>query len=117
MAANVGAKQFMKKAGKKDPELMVLGGIMVSILGVAGYMMGSKSVTENDTTDVKAVPKSAPWEENATGKGNYKYKYYPEGDTNATPKEAPSALHAVVVPNVTLPKEHHATWNKWGKDV
>lgn len=45
---------------------------MASIFGVAGYMFASKSVTENDTTDVKIARNSAPWEENGSGKANYK---------------------------------------------
>lgn len=53
-----------------------------------------------------------PWEGNAQGK----YQYHPGGDPNAPPRDAPSALNSVVVPNVTLPKELHDKFNKWGKD-
>lgn len=42
-----------------------------------------------------------PWE---TGSGEGKYQYYPGGDRNADPKEAPSAINVVVVPDVNLPK-------------
>lgn len=42
-----------------------------------------------------------PWE---TGSGEGKYSYYPGGDRNAEPKEAPSAVNVVVVPDVNLPK-------------
>lgn len=42
-----------------------------------------------------------PWE---TGSGEGKYQYYPGGDRSATPKDAPSAVNVVVVPDVTLPK-------------
>lgn len=41
-----------------------------------------------------------PWE---TG-GQGKYQYYPGGDRSAEPKDAPSAVNTVVVPNVNLPK-------------
>lgn len=54
-----------------------------------------------------------PWEGDASGG---KYKYHPGGDLNQEPKEAPSALNVVVVPNVTLPKELHDKFNKWGKE-
>lgn len=42
-----------------------------------------------------------PWE---TGAADGKYKYYPGGDRSAEPKDAPSAVNVVVVPDVTLPK-------------
>jgi hypothetical protein len=45
-----------------------------------------------------------------------RYKYHPGGDPRNAPKEAPSALHSVIVPNVNLPKELHEKYNKWGKD-
>ena len=35
---------------------------------------------------------------------HFKYQYHPGGDPNKAPKDAPSALHSVIVPNVTLPK-------------
>lgn len=41
-----------------------------------------------------------PWESETAGK----YKYHPGGDPNAAPKDAPSAVNVVVVPDVTLPK-------------
>ena len=53
-----------------------------------------------------------PWEGGAQGK----YQYHPGGDPRAPPKDAPSALNAVVIPNVTLPKELHDKFNKWGKE-
>ena len=33
-----------------------------------------------------------------------KYQYHPGGDRTKAPKEAPSALNSVIVPNVNLPK-------------
>ena len=35
---------------------------------------------------------------------HFKYQYHPGGDPNKAPKNAPSALHSVIVPNVNLPK-------------
>jgi hypothetical protein len=37
---------------------------------------------------------------NAVGR----YQYHPGGDPKNPPKDAPSALHSVIVPNVNLPK-------------
>lgn len=42
-----------------------------------------------------------PWEAES---GDGKYRYYPKGDTSAAPKDAPSAVNVVVVPDVNLPK-------------
>ena len=43
-----------------------------------------------------------PWQTDGSQLG--KYKYHPGGDPTKPPKEAPSALHSVIVPNVNLPK-------------
>jgi len=49
-----------------------------------------------------------PWQtdsaKGAPAGENFKYQYHPGGDQNAAPKNAPSALHSVIVPNVNLPK-------------
>ena len=42
-----------------------------------------------------------PWE---TGATEGKYRYHPGGNKNLEPKDAPSAVNVVIVPNVTLPK-------------
>jgi hypothetical protein len=42
-----------------------------------------------------------PWE---SGSGEGKYQYHPGGDASAAPKDAPSAVNVVIVPNVNLPK-------------
>ncbi len=42
-----------------------------------------------------------PWE---TGATEGKYRYHPGGDGSVEPKDAPSAVNVVVVPNVNLPK-------------
>lgn len=46
---------------------------------------------------------SMPWETDST---HGKYQYYPGADANAPPKDAPSAVNVVVVPDVELPKVH-----------
>lgn len=55
---------------------------------------------------------SAPWESGTSGK----YQYHPGGDRSAAPRDAPSALHSVIVPNVDLPKHLHDHFNKYDKD-
>lgn len=58
--------------------------------------------TPTSSTSEQKVPHAGhPWE---IGSGEGKYSYYPGGDRNAEPKEAPSAVNTVVVPNVDLPK-------------
>ena len=42
-----------------------------------------------------------PWE---TGSEAGKYQYHPGGDPANAPKDAPSAVNVVVVPDVDLPK-------------
>lgn len=42
-----------------------------------------------------------PWE---TGSTEGKYRYHPGGNPQAEPKDAPSAVNVVIVPDVTLPK-------------
>lgn len=42
-----------------------------------------------------------PWE---TGATEGKYRYHPGGDPQAAPKDAPSAVNVVVIPDVNLPK-------------
>ena len=41
-----------------------------------------------------------PWEASTKGK----YQYHPGGDPSAAPKDAPSAVNVVVIPEVNLPK-------------
>ncbi|KAL2269476.1 hypothetical protein VTJ83DRAFT_1660 [Remersonia thermophila] len=104
-------EQALKSESKKNPEILILGGVMVAALAGAGYYFGTnptKSTSEN------AVPlKSMPWESGST---SGKYQYYPGADPSAAPKDAPSAINVVVVPDVTLPKRLHDKYNKWGKE-
>ncbi|KAL8393370.1 hypothetical protein RB595_003225 [Gaeumannomyces hyphopodioides] len=135
------AQPELKKQGKKDPELIILGGIMVAAFGGAGLYFGRSPTS---STSEKTVPMAGmPWE---TGSESGKYRYHPGGDSSAAPKDAPSAVNVVVVPNVNLPKvrqqshdisylpyytrspadfflvfssslqELHDKYNKWGKE-
>jgi hypothetical protein len=45
-----------------------------------------------------------PWQVDSDGKEDFKYQYHPRGDRSAAPKNAPSALNTVIIPNVNLPK-------------
>lgn len=73
---------------------------------------GRTPTTSTSEATVNIAKDGMPWEGGAQGK----YQYHPGGDSTAAPKDAPSALNAVVVPNVTLPAELHEKFNKFGKD-
>ncbi|KAH7362548.1 hypothetical protein B0T11DRAFT_281015 [Plectosphaerella cucumerina] len=110
MAADAG-KATLQQETKRNPELYVLGGVMVAAFGGAGLYFGS---SPTKATDEQYVAKAgAPWE---TGSSEGAYRYHPGGDRSKEPREAPSAVNTVVVPNVTLPKELHDKFNKWGKE-
>lgn len=64
--------------------------------------LGSSPTTSTSESKVKMAKSSMPWE--GTDAGTGKYQYHPGGDSSAAPKEAPSAVNVVVVPDVTLPK-------------
>jgi hypothetical protein len=53
-----------------------------------------------------------PWEGDSAGEG--KYKYHPGGDMDNAPKDAPSAINVVVVPDVTLPKVWTVLYHRAG---
>ncbi|KAJ3496642.1 hypothetical protein NLG97_g2499 [Lecanicillium saksenae] len=106
------ADQSLKAESKRNPETLILGGVMVAALGGAGYYFGRNPTTSTSESSVHITKGGAPWESGAEGK----YKYHPGGDPNAEPRDAPSAVNTVVVPNVTLSQEFHDKYNKWGKD-
>ncbi|GAB0137952.1 PakB [Epichloe bromicola] len=104
--------ESLKAQSKRNPETMILGAVMVAALGGAGFYFGRTPTKSTSENPVSIAHGGMPWEGDVQGK----YKYHPGGDLSAEPKDAPSALNAVVVPNVTLPKELHDKYNKWGKD-
>lgn len=74
----------------------------------------TSALPREDNNRLNIVKDTEPWnasdeELEKMGK-DYKYKYYPHADYRNKPRTAPSALHSVVVPNVTLPK---VCW-EWG---
>ncbi|KAK4102685.1 hypothetical protein N658DRAFT_505746 [Parathielavia hyrcaniae] len=106
-------EEALKTESKKNPEIMILGGVVVCALTGAGYYFGRNPTMSTSENTVPLAQKSMPWE---TGATQGKYQYHPGGDASAAPKDAPSAVNVVVVPNVNLPKELHDKYNKWGKD-
>ncbi|KAF1841432.1 uncharacterized protein K460DRAFT_379513 [Cucurbitaria berberidis CBS 394.84] len=106
-------KQALKAGAKRDPELYVLLAIMSGVFGLAGWHFSRSPTSASSELSVAKASDSEPWKQGASGSSPY--QYHPGGDTNIK-KDAPSALNVVVIPNVTLPKELHDTYNKWGKD-
>lgn len=62
---------------------------------------GRTPTTSTSESSVSVAKAGMPWEQDG---GPGKYKYHPGGDSGAAPKDAPSAINVVVVPNVDLPK-------------
>ncbi|EHK96453.1 hypothetical protein GLAREA_10879 [Glarea lozoyensis ATCC 20868] len=114
-----GAGQLHKGA-KRDPELYVLLGVMSGAFGLAGFYFGRKPTSATSEANVAMAPNSMPWQRETTdgdeARADFKYSYHPAGNPKNPPKDAPSALHSVIVPKVNLPKELHEKYNKWGKD-
>ncbi|KAF2090391.1 hypothetical protein K490DRAFT_35562 [Saccharata proteae CBS 121410] len=105
-------KQALKQAGRRDPELYVLMTIMAGAFGLVGWHFSRSPTSASSENPVSKVPDSEPWK---TG-GEGKYQYHPGGDERQAPRDAPSALNTVIIPNVNLPKELHDKYNKYGKD-
>ncbi|KFY94032.1 hypothetical protein V498_04089 [Pseudogymnoascus sp. VKM F-4517 (FW-2822)] len=96
----------------------VLMGTMCAAVGGAGYYLGANPTSGTSEAQIATSPNSKPWEKPAPSdsKGDFKYQYHPGGNPANAPRDAPSALHSVIIPNVNLPKELHEKYNKWGKD-
>jgi len=80
---------------------------MSGAFGLAGFYFGRKPTSATSEAEVSVANSSMPWEvdhDSDDHSKHFKYQYHPKGDKSATPKNAPSALNTVVVPNVTLPK-------------
>ncbi|KAB2580540.1 hypothetical protein BFW01_g3439 [Lasiodiplodia theobromae] len=112
VAEKQASKDALKQAGKKDPELYVLWTVMAGAFGLAGWYFSRSPTTSTSEKSVPKVPGTEPWNTGSDGK----YQYYPGGDSSQAPRDAPSALNTVIIPNVNLPKELHEKWNKYGKD-
>lgn len=81
--------------------------ILPSILPVPSFtnhthLRPGRSPTSATSESTVGLAKSGmPWENNAS---EGKYRYHPGGDGSLEPKDAPSAINVVVIPNVDLPK-------------
>ncbi|MCJ1331842.1 hypothetical protein MMC10_008534 [Thelotrema lepadinum] len=107
--------QRLQKSAKRDPELYILLAVMSCAFGLAGWYFGRKPTSASSESQVPMAHGSMPWQTEG-GSNDSKYQYHPGGDQSKAPKDAPSALNTVIVPNVNLPKHLHDKWNKWGKD-
>jgi len=100
--------------------VQILLAIMSGAFGLAGFHFGRKPTSSSSEAPVSMAPGTMPWQvESSKGENadeHFKYQYHPGGDPTKAPKDAPSALHSVIVPNVNLPKSLHDKYNKWGKD-
>lgn len=76
------------------------------------YVTARKPTSSSSEQPVSMAANSKPWESGTSGK----YQYHPGGDRTLAPKDAPSALHSVIVPNVNLPKHLHEQFNKYDKE-
>lgn len=65
---------------------------------------GRSPTKATDETHVEIAKSGMPWESEG---GEGKYSYHPGGNTSNAPKDAPSAVNVVIVPNVTLPKVNY----------
>ncbi|KAL8675239.1 MAG: hypothetical protein Q9168_000359 [Polycauliona sp. 1 TL-2023] len=114
-----GKETVLQKGAKRDPELYILLTIMTGAFGLAGYHFGRKPTSSSSEAPVSMAEGTMPWQTSSAGgkaDAHFKYQYHPGGDRTKAPKDAPSALHSVIVPNVTLPKKLHDQFNKWGKE-
>lgn len=75
-------------------------------------LSGRSPTSSTSESPVHIAQGGMPWDSDTLGK----YKYHPGGDLSKAPRDAPSALNSVVIPNVTVPKEMHDQFNKWGKE-
>lgn len=81
---------------------------MSGAFGLAGFYFGRKPTSASSEAEVSVANSSMPWEvehdDHEDESKHFKYQYHPKGDRSQTPRNAPSALNTVIVPNVTLPK-------------
>jgi len=101
----------LKKGAKRDPELYILLAIMSGVFGLAGWHFSGSPTGSSSERTVAKIPGSEAWK---TGRSSI-YQYHPGGDTSQPKKDAPSTLSVVIVPAVSLPKELHEKYNKYGK--
>ncbi|CDM32320.1 hypothetical protein CBS147339_1545 [Penicillium roqueforti] len=106
----------LEKAGKRDPELYVLLGVMSGAFLIAGWYFGRKPTSVTSESNVRIGESAMPWQGQSEDGKVYKYQYHPHDDKNQPLRAAPSAMNTVIVPNVTLPEDLHERFNKYGKE-
>lgn len=74
---------------------------------LGAFSAGRKPTSSSSEAPVSMAEGTMPWQ-TSSEKGDkdqhFKYQYHPGGDPKKAPKNAPSALNSVIIPNVTLPK-------------
>ncbi|ROT40935.1 hypothetical protein SODALDRAFT_108239 [Sodiomyces alkalinus F11] len=104
------SKKALRQEERRNPEIYIMGGVVACAVAGAAFYFGSSPT--KSTSESQIAKAGAPWETNGSGA----YRYYPGGDRKNEPKDAPSAVNVVVVPEVTVSKELHERFNKWGKE-
>ena len=89
--------------------LQILAAIMSGAFGLAGFYFGRKPTSATSEAEISVANSSMPWQvehdhDHDDHSKHFKYQYHPKGDRSQAPRNAPSALNTVVIPNVTLPK-------------
>lgn len=85
----------------------ILAAIMSGAFGLAGFYFGRKPTSATSQAEISVADSSMPWQvdhDHDDHDKHFKYQYHPKGDRTQAPRNAPSALNTVVIPNVTLPK-------------
>ena len=68
------------------------------------FFAGRKPTSASSESKVSMAEGTMPWQVDNSNRDDFKYQYHPGGDKSKAPKDAPSALNTVIVPNVNLPK-------------
>lgn len=77
----------------------------ISLVCQSDSETGRKPTSASSESKVPLTERAMPWQtEGNDSSKDFKYQYHPGGDSSKAPKDAPSALNTVIVPNVTLPK-------------
>ena len=78
----------------------------LSLRKLLTWSSGHKPTSASSESKVSIAEGTMPWQMDNSNKDDFKYQYHPGGDKSKAPKDAPSALNTVIVPNVNLPKVH-----------
>jgi hypothetical protein len=102
VAVFAGAGFYLGMLLKLGPEVAHICLGPVQLLTDTSFLTAGRTPTKaTDEAHVEIAKSGMPWESEG---GQGKYSYHPGGDTRNAPKDAPSAINVVVVPDVNLPK-------------